>query len=146
MLSIDTNLLFYAYDEHSPFQEVAYDWLKKLSRDENVVISELVLTEFYRLLRNPTVMDKPFSAPQAAEAVLTYRQHPRWRLVGLPPDSRSFHDELWDIAGRRSFPAKRLYDSRITLSLLSQGVTEFATANIKDFKVSGFRRVWNPLA
>jgi hypothetical protein len=31
------------------------------------------------------------------------------------------------------------------LTLRRQGVTDFATANVKDFKGFGFRRVWNPL-
>jgi len=31
------------------------------------------------------------------------------------------------------------------LSVLAQGVTEFATVNTKDFKRFGFERVWNPL-
>jgi hypothetical protein len=30
--------------------------------------------------------------------------------------------------------------------LLHHGVTEFATANVKDFAKVGFKRVWNPLA
>jgi len=29
--------------------------------------------------------------------------------------------------------------------MTSQGVTEFATVNTKDFEGLGFRRVWNPL-
>ena len=29
---------------------------------------------------------------------------------------------------------------------LNHGVTEFATANVKDFQGFGFTRVWNPLA
>jgi len=29
--------------------------------------------------------------------------------------------------------------------MLQQGVTEFATLNVKDFQGLGFQRVWNPL-
>ena len=32
-----------------------------------------------------------------------------------------------------------------SLTLLRQGVDEFATVNTKDFQGFGFRRVWNPL-
>jgi hypothetical protein len=31
------------------------------------------------------------------------------------------------------------------LSLVRQGVTEFATVNEKDFRDFGFERVWNPM-
>lgn len=44
-----------------------------------------------------------------------------------------------------SGPSRRLYDARTALTLTAQGVTEFATANPKDFVGLGFRRVWNPL-
>ena len=29
--------------------------------------------------------------------------------------------------------------------MIAQGVTEFATMNVKDFEGLGFRKVWNPL-
>lgn len=32
------------------------------------------------------------------------------------------------------------------MTLIHQGVTEFATANVKDFEALGFQKVWNPLA
>jgi uncharacterized protein len=41
---------------------------------------------------------------------------------------------------------RRLYDTRSALTMTAQGVTEFATMNVKDFKGLGFRKVWNPLA
>ncbi len=34
---------------------------------------------------------------------------------------------------------------RAVHTLLQQGVTEFATVNLKDFQDLGFERVWNPL-
>jgi len=36
-------------------------------------------------------------------------------------------------------------DARTAISLQLHGVTEFATANVKDFQAFGFSRVWNPL-
>lgn len=36
-------------------------------------------------------------------------------------------------------------DTRLALTLLHHGVTEFATVNVQDFKGFGFSRVWNPL-
>ena len=43
------------------------------------------------------------------------------------------------------FAFRRLYDARATLTMTAQGVTEFATVNVKDYEGLGFRRVWNPL-
>jgi hypothetical protein len=66
-------------------------------------------------------------------------------LFGFDPDSVGLHEELWTIAATESFARRRVYDARLALSLRRQGVTAFATANVKDFQGFGFDRVWNPL-
>ena len=40
---------------------------------------------------------------------------------------------------------RRIYDTRTALCLRSFGITEFATANVKDFDGFGFKDVWNPI-
>ena len=97
-----------------------------------------------RLLRNPAVLKHPLPADEAVEVIQTYRTHPRWRLIGFPTESR-LHDALWQKARATAFAVRKLYDARSALTMTSQGVTEFATANVKDFEGLGFRKVWNPL-
>ncbi|NBV21164.1 MAG: PIN domain-containing protein [Proteobacteria bacterium] len=145
MLSIDTNLLLHAYDEDSPNHAAALAWLTPLHQNEEIAISELILAEFYRLLRNSSVLKEPLSADEAVEVIQTYRRHPRWRLIGFPLESRSLHDSLWQMAHRPDFAFRRLYDARAALTMTAQGVTDFATVNVKDYQGLGFRRVWNPL-
>jgi len=36
--------------------------------------------------------------------------------------------------------------TRFSTGQIAKGVTEFTTANVKNFEGVGFRRVWNPLA
>jgi len=146
MLSIDTNILFHALNEDSPDHVAASDWITSIHREEDVAISEFILAELYGLLRNKAVLTRPLAAAEAADVVETYRCHPRWRLIGFPLESRPLHDELWQRARARDFAFRRLYDVRSALTMIQQGVTEFATANEKDFRGLGFRRVWNPLA
>ncbi len=146
MLSLDTNLLLHAFDEDSPNHAGALAWLTPLHEADNVVISELILAEFYRLLRNPAVLKEPLTPEEAVEVIETYRSHPRWRLMGFPAESRSVHDALWQMARRRDFAYRRLYDARAALTMTAQGVTDFATVNVKDYEGFGFRRVWNPIA
>lgn len=66
-------------------------------------------------------------------------------LVGFDTDGATLHDELWRLAAKARFARHRVYDARLALSLRRQGVTEFATANVKDFRSLGFDRVWNPV-
>lgn len=117
-----------------------------LDSRQDVVLSELVLLELYGLLRNPATMPKPRSAAEAVALCGAFRSHPRWQVVGLPSDSREFHDAFWPRLAEPGFARRRAFDWRTALSLLQQGVDEFATANVRDFEGFGFRRVWNPLA
>lgn len=41
MLSIDTNILFHAFNEDSPSHDRALAWLTSIAGDEDVAISEL---------------------------------------------------------------------------------------------------------
>jgi len=145
MLSIDTNLLLYCYSEASPQHAAAREFIEAVSQREDVAISEFVLTEFYLLLRNPAVLSQPLAAPEAVAVVQSYRQHPRWKILGFPPTSRELHAELWRQAGVPGIARRRIYDTRTALSLRAFGVTEFATANVKDFEGFGFEKVWSPL-
>jgi uncharacterized protein len=145
MLSLDTNILFYALNSDAPQHARALKFLESLQSNEDVALSELMLAELYRLLRNPVVVSQPMDARGATAVIQQFRRHPRWRLLGFPPESRALHDRLWEIAGKRDFAYRRLYDARMALMLLQHGVTQFATVNTKDFTGLGFERVWNPL-
>jgi predicted nucleic acid-binding protein len=146
MISFDTNLLFYAFDADSVWNPQAYDFFATLALRSDVIVSEFMLVEFYRLLRNPTLMKKPLTASEAADVIGSYRKHPRWRRYGFPENSSGdIHDQLWRIASIAPFAYRRIYDARFALTILKAGVTEFATVNVKDFEGLGFRRVWNPL-
>lgn len=146
MLSIDTNILLHAFNEDSPRHKAAAQWLQSIAQDEDVAISELILAEFYGLLRNPAVFKHPLHADEAVEVIQAYRTHPRWRLIGFPIESRPLHDALWQRARAKDFSFRKLYDARSALTMTSQGVTEFATVNVRNFEGLGFRKVWNPLA
>jgi len=146
MLSIDSNILLYAVNTASPWNDAAHAWLTSIQREEDVAISEFILAEFYGLLRNPTVLKHPLPAEEAVEVIQAYRTHPRWRLIGFPTESRPLHDALWQKARAKDFAFRKIYDTRSAFTMTSQGVTELATVNVKDFEGLGFRKVWNPLS
>ena len=145
MLSVDANLLLYSYSEAAPQHETARQFIETLSPREDVALSEFVLTELYLLLRNPAVLTRPLAAPDAVAIIQSYRRHPRWKILGFPPASRELHADLWQRAAAPAFARRRIYDTRTALSLRAFGVTEFATANVKDFEGFGFEKVWNPV-
>ncbi len=146
LLSIDTNILFAAVEETNQQHDPAAAFLEQNGTRQDVALSELALLELYVLLRNPAVLNRPLDAAGAVSVCQAFRIHPRWQVLGLPGDSRVFHDAFWPRLATTGFARRRAFNWRLALSLLSQGVDEFATFNTRDFEGFGFRRVWNPLA
>lgn len=146
MIAFDTNILFpFVVSDHPDHPAVA-DFIQGLDGRDEVALSEFALVELYGLLRQPAVMRRVLDAASAAAVCAALRKHPRWRLLGFPADSASVHRTLWELAAKPGFSMRRIYDARLALCLVTQGVREFATVNLKDFAGLGFRRVFNPLA
>lgn len=142
MISVDTNLLIYAADPDSPMHEASRVFLEPYTTRKDFALCELVLVELYMQLRNPRVFRRPYSAQAAADYCQQLRLNPSWRYFDYDPSIRG---DLWRWAAETRSGFRHIIDMRLGLSLRHQGVTEFATANVKDFKQVGFERVWNPL-
>ena len=140
-ISFDTNIAVYACNDGCPEQEAAVCFLEALALRQDVVLSEFMLVELYLKLRNARIFAHPMTAPEAAAVCQSFRSNANWELVSECP----VMDEVWKHAAMKDFAIRRIVDLRLGLSLLLMGVTEFATANPKDFDRIGFTRVWNPL-
>lgn len=141
MISIDTNILIYARVSDSPWHVPCAQFLQSLSDRGDVVLAELVLVEFYLALRNPAILSLPLDAPAAVAQCAALRHHPRWRLA----ECADVMESVWRDVANPNFARRRIIDVRLARTLQSYGVTEFATANIRDFSDLGFQRVWNPV-
>ena len=143
MITCDTNIFLHAANGASPCHVKATKFLEAHHNDTEFVLCELILFELYMQLRNPTIFKKPLSAKASYNYCQAYRNNSAWRVV-------DYHAQVtvqlwqWAASSRRGF--RNLIDARIALTLLHHGVTEFATANTKDFKEFKFERVWNPFA
>jgi len=142
VIGIDTNLLLYARLPGNVFHSKARTFLEEHLANPEVAIAEFVLVELYLALRNPTIVEPALSASEAKKECEYFRRHSHWQLV----ENAEIMDEVWPLVGRRDFPRRRIIDLRLGKTLLAYGVTEFATANEKDFQNVGFQRVWNPAA
>lgn len=141
MLSIDTNILLYAHNRDCPEHQPARAFITECAVRDDVAICELVLMELYQLLRNPAVLTKPLSTPDAAGICRAWRSNPRWALIENAP----VMDKVWTIAQRPGIARRAVFNARIALTLRHHGITEFATRNTADFEGFGFTRLINPL-
>jgi toxin-antitoxin system PIN domain toxin len=141
MIGIDTNIFAYARIASAPLHKAAVNFLNGIADCPDVVVSELVLTEFYLLLQNEKILETPLSPSEAVAECQIFRTHPRWQLV----DSAEVMKEVWPIAASEGFARRRIFDVRLAKTLQAHGVNEFATANTRDFEGLGFQKVWNPL-
>lgn len=145
MISLDTNILLPAVESRNRDHGRAAAFVESLQDRDDVAISEFILLELYGLLRNPAVLARPLAGSAAVDVCAAFRAHPHWQVIGFPPDSREFHETLWPRLREKDFARRRAYDWRAALAMVRQGVTDFATVNVKDFEGMGFAKVWNPL-
>lgn len=141
-IGIDTNLLIAWLNTSHPTHTTARSWFISQQDIPEIVLCELVLVELYGLLRNPKLWERPLTATQAVDMIQSLREHPRWELIDYPGGLMA---DVWRHAAAPQFARRRIYDARLALTLRHHGVTEFATANVRDFEGFGFTRVWNPL-
>lgn len=143
MISMDSNLLLYSLNPDSVWHGGSVSFLRQNLGipTVRVAITDYVLVELYVLLRNPAVMAKALTARAARDLVTAYWDVPNVLRV----ENANVMDEVWKLAGGRDFGRRRVFDARLALTLRQVGVTQFATANVKDFEGWGFEKVWNPL-
>lgn len=74
MKSLDTHIMLYALnsdcDEHIQCRKVVEEALRN---PDSSVVADQVWFELNRLLRNPSILQKPLSAEQAADCISWYR-------------------------------------------------------------------------
>ena len=141
----DTNLFIHAADPDSPQHAKARQFfatVAQATRDQEFVLCELVLVELYMQLRNAAIFAKPYSSRESADYCTALKQNPVWRCVDY--DS-AVSPALWHWAKSTKAGMRRVIDARLALTLKHHGVTDFATANTKDFQEFGFGKVWNPM-
>jgi uncharacterized protein len=142
ILSIDSNILLYAFDKQCPEHEVAFEFVCAQACNHELAICELVLVELYVLLRNPAILRRPLSPADAVTVVQGYRSNRHWSVIEF---SQGVMKEVWALAGDNDFGRRCVFDARLAFTLRRAGVTQFATRNTAHFANFGFERVWDPL-
>jgi toxin-antitoxin system PIN domain toxin len=87
MILVDVNILLYAEDKLSPFNEKARKWWdNQLSWESPVCFCWDIITAFIRISTNRQIFKKPLTAPQAIKRVQSWFDQPCVRMIH-PTDS-----------------------------------------------------------
>lgn len=143
MQSFDANVLLYAINrdcaEHEPCRALIAE---ALDTPNDWVVAEQLWFELYRLLRHPSVLQRPLDAATAANTVAWYRDKSGWQPCAWSPSQMPKLQAQWSNA---EFPARRTFDAVLALTLRANGVTRFYTRNVRDFAGAGFAEVVDPV-
>lgn len=99
----DVNILVYAYDLSSPFNQRARSWLETaLNGHEELGLAPVAALGFIRILSNPRICARPVAATALADVVESWLALPSCRL--LAPGTRHFgiFRELFQASGAGS--------------------------------------------
>ncbi len=143
MNSLDTNILIYAInsgcEEHVPARRI-YEIM--LADAANWIISDQVLFELYRGLRNAKILERPLSHRQALEQVAFLREEAGVLHCAY---ETGFWKQLTQGFGESERSSAHIFDRVLAVTLLRNGVDVFYTRNARDFAGFGFKSVINPI-
>jgi len=83
MIMPDVNLLLYAYDRSSKFQERSAKWLEEVLNTQEVFLSWHTLTAFIRITTHPTATKRPMTLTKAIGIVSSWLDLENTHVVGL---------------------------------------------------------------
>lgn len=145
MFSIDTNLLIYAHNRDSQFNEKASAFLEKVLNERNeygnlrVCLSSQVLMEFINVITRQNI-EHPLSIPEAVAVVNDYLDT-GIRIINQQETQIQTFIELMNLVTTR----KKIFDIALVATLKDNGIMGLYTANVVDFTEFDFLEIINPL-
>jgi toxin-antitoxin system PIN domain toxin len=130
--SLDTNILLYATNEDCAEHQGAIALVQQaLNRSAGWIVSDQVYFEFYRLLRNPKVLEHPLAGSEAWRIIDFYRHQSGWMHCCY---ENTYMGEIAAFLDGDDFPPARTFDVVLAVTLKKNGVDTFYTHNKKDFE------------
>ncbi|CAN5869007.1 type II toxin-antitoxin system VapC family toxin [soil metagenome] len=144
MNSLDTNILIYAVNSGCVEHERAKRVYESMLKDPGQwILSDQVLFEFYRGLRNARILERPLNHKQALEQIEFLRehsgvQHCAYEAVFWGDFMKGFREDAQS-------KSSHIFDRILAITLRKNGVSTFYTRNTKDFAKFGFKSMINPI-
>lgn len=143
MNSLDTNILIYAVNADCQEHERAIAiYQSMLDSPEEWILSDQVLFEFYRALRNSRILEHPLGHHEALDQITILREKSGIQHCAYETD---FWPDLFRDHSNKNPKSSHIFDRVLAVTLRKNGVTCFYTRNTKDFLGAGFEHLVNPL-
>ena len=145
MFLIDTNILVYAHNKDSLFNEKASTFLEKVMNERDkegklsVCITAQVLMEFINVITRQ-VLENPLSLQEAINVVQDYIETGIKIINQRETQIQTFLDLLGSISTR-----KKVFDVALVATLKDNNIAGIYTVNVADFDEFDFLKVINPL-
>ena len=145
MYALDTNILVYAHNKDSVFNEKASAFVEKVmnDRDENgnlsICIPSQVIAEFINVITRQS-LTQPITLQEAISIIQDYLK----TGVKVLHQKNSQIATLLDLLGKTQ-TRKKIFDVVLAATLKDNNIRGLYTVNIKDFEEFDFIDVQNPL-
>ncbi len=143
MKSLDTNILYYATNLRCPEHAKAAALVRSVRLSPREwILADQVLFEYYRLVRNSAVVERPLDAREASARLHYFRDE-----LGCLHCSydQSLFAEIALLLADTGMPASRTFDRVLAVTLRSNGVRTFYTRNVRHFQDLGWFDVIDPI-
>ena len=126
---VDTNVLVYAWRSGATQHRQAFRFRARATADRDlIVVAPQILTEFYRTVTNPRVVDPPATPEEALQEVIRLRS----LFDTAYPGQRT--SRLFEGLVRKHRPTSaRVFDYYLAATALTFGLTRIYTFNTRDF-------------
>jgi toxin-antitoxin system PIN domain toxin len=143
MISVDTNVLLYAFRAFEPDHLVAKQTLETLlSQKEFVAFTDIVINEFIANATNKRLRVPVTSVERAVKQVENWLSATNVEVIRNSPENFATFTRLCGQTGRTG---QEIYDAQIAAICIDNGVTEFIT-NDSGFEKFTELRIRNPFA
>lgn len=143
MKSLDTNILYYATNLRCPEHAKAAALVRSIRLSPREwILADQVLFEYYRLVRNPAVLERPLDAREAVARLRYFREE--IGCLHCAYDQSLFADAA-PLLADAEMAASRTFDRVLAVTLRSNGVRTFYTRNVRHFQDLGWFDVIDPI-
>lgn len=123
---VDTNILTYAFDAASPQKEDCLNFLENNS--QSIVLTHQVLNEYLRVVTHSKIQ-KSISIQKAAENVNVFLD----RFQVIYPNAATFN-KSFEYLLKYKISGNAVFDVYLVATAVTNGITQLATYNVKDFQ------------